>query len=103
MKPPKSASVFLPQKQSNSGSIHDLSSEHYEREIKFAAGAVYAVVPASYYGFDGTSHKTAEATIKARKKMGNYSCQIIDRDGNYYDEQNGQLYQTGSYANLIKE
>lgn len=53
----------LVQKQSNSGSIHDINSEHFEREIKFAAGTVYAVVPASYYGFGGTSHKTAEAAI----------------------------------------
>ena len=98
----KPSSIFLAQKQSNSGSIHDLSSEHYEREIKFAAGAAYAVVPASYYGFDGTSHKTAEAAIRAKRKLGDYSCQIIDRDGNYYDEQNGQLYQTGGYANLVK-
>lgn len=34
MKPHKPASVLLPQKQPNSGSIHDLSSEHYEREIR---------------------------------------------------------------------
>ena len=97
----KSLSIFLAQKQSNSGSIHDLSSAHYEREIKFANGAIYAVVPAAYYGFDGTSHRTAEAAIKARKKMGGYSCQIIDREGKYYDEQDGKLYQTGGYADLI--
>ena len=103
MKQPKPASVFLPQKQPNSGSIHDLYSAHYEREIKFAAGTVYAVAPASYYGFDGTSHKTAEAAIMAKRKLGDYSCQIIDREGNHYGEQNGQLYKTGGYANLIKE
>ena len=99
----KPLSIFLAQKQSNSGSIHDLSSANYEREIKFAAGAIYAVVPAAYYGLDGTSHKTEEAAIRAKRKLGGYSCQIIGRDGKYYDEQDGRLYQTGGYADLIKE
>ena len=99
----ESLKIFLAQKQSNSGSIHDLSSEHYEREIKFAAGAIYAVVPAAYYGFDGTSHKTAEAAIRAKRKLGGYSCQIIDRDGYYYDAQGGNLHKTGGYTDLIED
>ena len=95
MKSNKQLTLTLAQKQSNSGTIHDIKSDHFEREIKFASGAVYAVVPASYYGFSGTSHKTAEAAIKAKQKLGNYSCQIIDRDGNYYNVHDGQLYRTG--------
>ena len=97
----KSLSIYLAQKQSNSGSIHDLSSEHFEREIKFASGAIYAIVPAAYYGLDGTSHRTADAAIMAKRKLGHYSCQIIDRCGKYYDEQDGKLYQTGGCADLI--
>lgn len=77
---------IIPQKQSNSGSIHDIASDCYDRDIKFAPGAKYAVVLASYYGGKGyTTHKTEEATIRASLRRDDYSHAIIDADGNVYD------------------
>ena len=75
----------IPQKMSNSGSIHDIASDNFDREIVFAAGCKYAVVLASYYGGKGyTTHKTAEAAIKASNAQKDYSREIIDTNGNLY-------------------
>ena len=75
----------IPQKMSNSGSIHDIASDNFDRDIVFAAGCKYAVVLASYYGGKGyTTHKTAGAAIKANNAQKNYSREIIDTDGNRY-------------------
>ena len=76
----------IPQKTSNSGSIHDIASDMFDREIKFAPGCKFAVVLSSYYGGKGyTTHKTEEATIAASRRNRDYSHQIIDTDGNRYD------------------
>jgi hypothetical protein len=75
----------IPQKMSNSGSIHDIASDMYDRDIVFAPGCKYAVVLASYYGGKGyTTHKTAEAAIKASRAQKEYSHEVIDTDGNRY-------------------
>ncbi len=78
---------------SGTGSIHDLASQHYDRELKFPAGTEYAVITASYYGGKGyTTHKTAQAAIIASRRMSDYSHAIIDSDGNQYtDDYNGNL------------
>jgi hypothetical protein len=79
------ATYIIPQKPSNTGSIHDIASQHFDREIKFAPGCKYAVVLASYYGGKGYStHKTAEAAIAASKSNREYSHQIIDTEGKEY-------------------
>ena len=76
----------IPQKQSNSGSIHDLSSDMFDREIRFAPGCRFAVVLSSYYGGKGyTTHRTEETTIAASHRARDYSHQIIDLDGRRYD------------------
>lgn len=54
----------IPQKMSNSGSIHDIASDMYDREIVFAPGCKFAVVLASYYGGKGyTTHRSEDAAI----------------------------------------
>lgn len=75
--------VIIPQKQSNSGSIHDIASDMYDREIKFPKGHLYAVVLASYYNGKKTysTHTTEEATIQADRRHKNFSRQIIGVDG----------------------
>jgi hypothetical protein len=74
--------VIIPQKMSGTGTIHDIASQHYDREIKFPKGAKYAVVLASYYGGKGyTTHATEEATIQADKRQSEYSREIIGVDG----------------------
>lgn len=74
----------IPQKMSNSGSIHDIESDLEDREIKFTPGCIYAVVRAAYYGGKGyTTHRTEEAAVRASQSS-SYSHKIIDRDGNEY-------------------
>lgn len=75
----------IPQKMSNSGSIHDIASDMFDRDIVFAPGCVYAVVLASYYGGKGyTTHKTEETAIAASRRNSDYSHLIIDAEGNEY-------------------
>ena len=75
----------IPQKGSNTGTIHDIAAECFNRDIDFPTGSIYAVVCASYYGGKGyTTHRTEQAAIKASKALGDYSHQIIDSDGDTY-------------------
>lgn len=74
--------VIIPQKMSGTGTIHDIASQHCDREIKFPKGAEYAVVLADYYGGKGyTTHQSETATIQADKRNSEYSRQIIGVDG----------------------
>jgi len=78
--------VTIPQKMSGTGTIHDLASQHFHREIKFPAGHKYAVVLAAYYGGRGYStHRTEEAAITASNRQREFSHQVMDNNGNYYD------------------
>lgn len=73
----------IPAKMSGTGSIHDIASQHYDREIKFRKGCEYAIVWASYYGDTYKTFKSAEACAKAARKIDD-SFVIIDSDGNRY-------------------
>jgi hypothetical protein len=85
--------VIIPQKQSNTGSIHDIASQNYDREIKFPKGAQFAVVLSSYYGGKGyTTHQSEAATIQADKRQREYSRQIIGVDGWLYDVDMSRSY-----------
>ena len=76
----------IPKKQSNSGSIHDIASEYFDRDIVFGKDCIYAVVLASYYGGKGyTTHRTDEAVIKQCRRLKGYSYEVIDCDGDLYD------------------
>lgn len=82
----------IPQKMSGTGSIHDIASDLYDRDIVFAPGCKYAVVLSSYYGGKGyTTHKTEFAAIAQSHKQREYSHKIIDSDGNSYSVYDGQL------------
>jgi hypothetical protein len=75
----------IPQKQSNSGSIHDIASDMFDRDIVFAPGCNFAIVLASYYGGKGyTTHKTGAAAIAASRRNKEFSHRIIDTEGNEY-------------------
>lgn len=74
----------IAQKMSNSGTIHDIASDMFDREIQFPAGHKYALVLASYYGGKGyTTHKTDAAVSKASMAT-KYSHMIINADGNEF-------------------
>ncbi len=84
---------IIPQKQSNTGSIHDIASDMYDREINFPAGTKYAVVLSSYYGGRGyTTHRTKTATITQAKKMRDWSHIIMDVTGVLYCMHDDNLY-----------
>lgn len=68
-------------------SIHSIHSKDGEREIKFAAGCIYAVVLADYYGGKGyTTHMSQYAAAKMAHKLDKegYSYAIIDAEGKKY-------------------
>jgi hypothetical protein len=80
----------IKQKMSGTGTIHEIESDLYDRDINFPAGCRYAVVLAAYYGGKGyTSHKTIEAAIR-RATAEDCICTIIDTGGNVYDRHNGR-------------
>ena len=82
----------IEQKMSGTGTIHDLASDQFDREIVFAPGCEYAVVLAAYYGGKGyTTHKTAEAAIAASRKVKDYSHRIIDVEGRTYTANGDKL------------
>lgn len=85
--------VIIPQKMSGTGTIHDIASQHYDREIKFPKGAKFAVVLASYYGGKGyTTHASEEATIQADRRQREFSGQIIGVDGWLYEVDTSRSY-----------
>ena len=71
------SALTIPQKMSNSGSIHDIASDQFDRRIVFGKGCKYAVILASYYGGKGyTTHKTEAAAVRAyRATKGSSSTQ----------------------------
>lgn len=78
--------VIIPQKMSGTGTIHDIASNHFDREIKFPKGAKFAVVLASYYGGKGyTTHVSVSATIQADRRQKEFSRQVIGVDGYMYE------------------
>ena len=82
----------IKQKMSNSGSIHDIASYTHDREIRFPKGSLYAIVLASYYVKQYTTHRSEAATIRKAHQQRKYSFQIIDSEGNrYFDNGNGHL------------
>jgi hypothetical protein len=84
---------IIPKKESNTGSIHDLSSDMHDREIVFPMGTKYAVVCAAYYGGKGyTTHCTEGAAIAQSRKWQDYSHKIIDVNGSEYVANGDRLY-----------
>ena len=79
----------IPQKISGTGTIHDIASQHYDREIKFRKGYKFAVVLAAYYGTNiYTTHRTAEAAAAESVKQDDFSHTIIDDTGKAYHRVN---------------
>ena len=76
---------IIKQKMSRTGSIHDIASDMFDREIVFAPDCKFAVVLASYYGGRGyTTHRTESAAVKASLRDIAYSHKIIDAYGREY-------------------
>lgn len=79
--------VIIKKKMSNTGTIYDLESDQYDREIKFRKGTKYAVVFPAYFGHNLYKiFESEEAAIKhaTREQRDGYYPSIIDDEGNTY-------------------
>ena len=92
------SNVFIiKQKQSGTGTVHDLASQYFDRKIIFSDGCEFAVVKAAYYGGKGYStHKTKESAIEASRRISGYYHCIIDNKGNIYDSHGDPLVGSGA-------
>ena len=87
------SALNIPQKLSNSGSIHDIASDQFDRRIVFGKGCKYAVILASYYGGKGyTTHKTEAAAVRAYRATKGYSRCVLDAQGNELSCDGWSLY-----------
>ena len=87
------SALNIPQKLSNSGSIHDIASDQFDRCIVFGKGCKYAVILASYYGGKGyTTHKTEAAAVRAYRATKGYSRCVLDAQGNELSCDGWSLY-----------
>lgn len=79
--------------------INSIASKLEDRRITFAPGCRYAVVLASFYGSRKgySTHRTAEAAIKASRRLGDISHQIISVDGTRYAIYNDRLVEMGKF------
>lgn len=78
-----SKTVVIEQKMSGTGTIHDLASEHFDRQIEFGKDGQYAIVLAAYYG-NGNNYyiaKSKQEAIDLHERHNEFSHAIIDRDG----------------------
>jgi hypothetical protein len=70
--------ITIKQKESGTGNIHDLASEHFDRDIIFKGETMYAVILAAYYGGNQyTTHYTLEAAQKQSRKVKEFSHEVM--------------------------
>jgi hypothetical protein len=75
----------IEQKMSGTGTIHDIASDLYDRDVEFGDEDKYAVVTAAYYGGKGyTTHETDDDAIAAARDLDGCSYEIIDEFGSTY-------------------
>jgi len=78
--------VTIEAKMSGTGTIHDIASEHFDRDIVFGENDEYAIVLAAYYGnniyYTATDGYEAVEIIEREKE---FSMMVIDRDGDQVD------------------
>jgi hypothetical protein len=80
--------ITIESKISNTGSIYDLESEHYDITIKMGKSYQYIVILPSYFNATPTRHRTAGGALREYHKLARlgYTQQVIlDRDGDYID------------------
>ena len=73
--------VLIPQRQSGTGTIHDIESEHYDYALVFNGLESYAVTFASHYRMSPVYCETLDHAQESQAELGDYSSVIIDRDG----------------------
>lgn len=73
--------LTINQKQSNSGNIYDLASEHFDINLQFDENENYAIVYPSYLNRDVEYFESIEDAHEAKEEYAT----IVDSDGNIYD------------------
>ena len=73
--------ITIPQKMSNTGSIHDLASDMYDRVIDMGDKYQFAVVCPAYYNIKSTRHSTFELALSQGRRMSGYNPSILDCRG----------------------
>lgn len=79
--------VVIEQKQSGTGSIYDLASQHCDRVIKLNKNQNYIVITPSYYNMSASRHRDIETAIKKAKalaRQGYQNVTILDGQGREY-------------------
>jgi len=78
--------VTIPQKMSGTGTIYDISSNLYDRDIVFGDDDQYAVVLAAYYGNNiYYTAKDGYEAVEILDREAEFSKTVIDRDGEQVD------------------
>ena len=73
--------VLIPQRQSGTGTIHDIASDHYDDELLFEGLERYAVTFAAHYRMSPIYCETLDHARESQAELSDYSSVIIDRDG----------------------
>lgn len=76
--------VIIPEKMSNSGSIHDLESDKWDTVLRFVGGRLYAVLLPAFYNARPVFTKSREAAIaraRLETRAGYESVRVIDALG----------------------
>ena len=85
MKTLTKATYTIKQKESGTGTIHDLASEHFDRVIEFNEGEKFAVLTPAYYG---ASYSCWNPNLEFQEMCNEYKSHdanvVIDRHGNQY-------------------
>jgi len=95
--------ITIPQKQPNSGSIHDLASDMRDREIHIPDSASHVVILSSYYGGKGyTTHTSTESAAKKVRglKKDNTSFEVFEADGTHIEWDGGDFVAGDSNRDL---
>lgn len=75
--------TIIEQKMSGTGTIHDLASQHSDRQIDFGENGQYAIVLAAYYG-NGDLYYVANSKDEAlalHEQHKEWSHGILNRNG----------------------
>jgi len=87
--------VVIKQKMSNTGTIHDLASDMYDRVIDFGNRFNYAVILPSYYGDRFTRHEKFTGVMRQYKKWKDFGgVTVIDKNGIVFGEIYGRFEKT---------
>ena len=94
--------LTIEQKESNTGSIHDLASGNHDRVINMTGYEYANVIPAYFGGAGYWRHYTLETAIKMHNKLSDYDgLTLLDREGNTLTLSYGHVMETEYRGDVI--